>query len=383
MLAAVGSKDYYYVKSDLVSIDEVPFETKLFFEDKEYYRQYVLSEDNNTSTIDDSNDYYSMLNLHYSGSDLSIAMQAGGSAIGSLNIKFGDPLSQNSVNAYVSRDDTNITIAGVGYENSQYILQYSFNAYGVLENDDRVDTRDYGVIAGLGLDLYRAGYFDASLNATYFQDYDTREREPLTGSFNLSRYERHGISMYANSEYGLSAYGVRERKDTITGATLKFSHRLFFQTYLKSSLKYSITDADISNYSAFLETRGVKLSPIRAQRDNDLSSLNMPTLDGSLYVKSAGYGDIGLSSVIDLSSYWFTFPLSLQREAIYAKYRYYDVKDFTGFRHSVNEIMAGIRFDMVLLNSFALPLSIDYFHNDNALFTNNENQVQISLGITF
>jgi len=387
LLSAVSEKDYYYVKNDLVSIEQKPYETKLFFEDKPYYKQYKVdgTSAHKHDSIDTSNDYYSMLNLNYSGSDFTFGLTPEKDIVGSLSINFGDPLSQNSANVFIIRDDTNITIAGAGYRNSQYIVEYALNAYGVIDNNDRNDTRDYGITASAALPFYKAGYYEGSFGATYFQDFDTDEREPLTGSISFGRFESYGKSMYANYTNALVLYGVKERDDAISGGAYQFSHELIYESYFKFEGKYSLTNSEVTDAVAQNDTRGVKLSESVFELDMDISTVSMPTLDDSLYLKAAGYGEVGLSSVINLSSYWFTFPLSLQREAVYAKYRYYDLEYFNSEHENVSEVMAGLRFDVVALNILTLALSFDYYYNDteNELITKDNSQFRFTMGSSF
>ena len=387
LLSCVSEKDYYYVKNKLQNIQQTPNEVKLFFEEKPYYKKHLI-DINSTHPhvgVNTSNDYYSFLNLNYSGTNLSFGLTPENEIIGSINATFGDPLEQNSASIFISRDDTNIAIAGAGYQNTQYLLQYSFNAYGVVDNNNRANTRDYGVIVSGKIPFYKAGYYSGNLGASYFQDYDTKQREPLTASLSFGRFESYGVSMFTNYTNAFIAYGVKEREDIITGAEYQFSHELFWENYLTLTGKYSLTNTNITDLQARNDTRGVKLSDSLFISDMDQSTITMPTLQNSLYFKAAGYADVSLASVINLSSYWFTFPLSLQREALYLKYRYYDLEYFNTQHENVSEIMAGVRFDIVTLNVLPLSLSFDYYYNDtdNELITEDSSQFRFSVGSNF
>jgi len=386
LLSAVSDKDYYYVKNSLEDIKETPFNTKLFFEDKEYYKQYgqtTEATDIDTSVVDTSDSYYSFLDMHYSGSDFQIGQATNKAIVGSLNISFGDPLSQNSANAFISRDDSNITIAGVGYSNSQYLLQYTVIGYGVIDNYDRNNTRSSGIIATAHVPFLQTGYYNASLYAAFYQDYDTKEREPLTGSLNISVSKHFGKSMYSNFTDTLSIYGVKERADIIAGGKYDFSHDLGGEFYINLGAKYSITDLNINNAIAQSNTRGVKVSS-SGMTDIDQSTIIMPTLNGdSKYFKRVAYTEGRISKVLNLSSYWFTLPFSLQREAIYANYRHYGMKYFDNTLEDVDEISVGLRMDVVILNGFVAPIVFEYYKNDNANITDSEYQLKFSLGADF
>ena len=377
LLAAISEKDYYYVINGLVSIEEKPFETKLFFEDKEYYGEYSKKGDFESEELNLDKNYYSFLDMHYSGSDFEIGASQTGGVTGSLNVKFGDTLSQNALNLFLNRDESNVTIAGLGYSNAQYLLKYSISAYGVVDNDERVDTRDSGFIVGATLPLYQAGYYYAALSASYFQDYDTKERAPLSAMLSFGVYEQFGVSMYANYLNVLNLYALREREDVIVGGAYSFKHDLVDEFYLGLAAKYSKTNSDRS-----LGERGVKLSNISVSVDKDPSSIDMPSLTNTYYIKEASYGEVSLSKVINLSAYFFTFPLSLQREALYAKYRYYDLQDYAQNRYSVNEETLGLTFSTVSFNSLSLPISVEYIHND-ASFIEDTEMFRFLIGSSF
>ncbi len=399
LLAAVSDKDYYYVINDLTSISQPPHETKLFFESKEYYGPYETTkgilhrDETNTSDL-----YQPLLSMKYSGTDIMVS-SGEESASYSLNTRFADPLAQNSANLFFSRDGAKVAIAGVGYENKQYIIQYALRGYGVVDEDDRDDVRNGGVIASLNVPLYSAGYYDVSLGSTFFQDYDTLEREPLSTFISMGRNEIYGYSRLTNYAHNLAAYGVKERKDAIFGARYDFSHDLPYELYLGAAGKYSHTDADISNSEAQEKTRGVKLTNIAyadvggvrlsttaLAQDADISALFMPTIDDDLYLKSAGYLEAHATKIFNISSYWFTFPVSLQRTAVYSKYRYYHIEFFgtKSEKETVGEFNFGMQFDLVLFNKFApVPISVDYYFNDNKRLTSEEQQIRVTIGLSF
>lgn len=297
--------------------------------------------------------------------------------MGSLNVKFGDALAQNAVNFFVNRDESNITIAGVGYSNSQYLLQYSISAYGVVDKADRADTRDSGMIVGATLPFYQAGYYYGALSASYFQDYDTKEREPLSGMLSFGVYEQFGVSMYANYLNRVNLYAVREREDIVAGGEYAFKHDIGAEFYVGLAAKYSITDSETG-----IGERGVKLSNISIGLDMDPSTIDMPSLTNTYYVKEASYGEVSLSKVINLSAYFFTFPFSLQREALYVKYRYYDVEDYAQNSYNANEETLGLTLSMVFLNSLTLPITIEYIYND-AEFIEESSSFRFILGSNF
>ncbi len=383
LLAAIDDKEYYYLKTKLQSLEQTPFETKLFFEDMPYYKKD--SEDNKTqqsyASVDLSDSYYALLDMHYSGSDLTASF-GGASSTGSLDIKFGDPLSQNAATVFVSKDASEITLGGVSYSNAQYLLQYSVTGYKVLSDNARENVRDKGVIVSTNLPLYQAGYYSVSLGGDYYQDYDTKKREPLSGTLTFAEEEIYGKSMYPNYLNMLILYGVKERTDGLYGAQYSLKHDFAYEIYAGLDAKYSATNSEISSLDASLEQRGVKFTNNSYFLDKDPSTIHMPSLQGSYYLKKAGYGEINVAKVLNYSSYWFTFPLSLQRESLYAKYRQYRIENFESIKFRANESTLGVSFSSVFLNSFTLPLNIEYIYND-ADFLQDKHHVFINLGMTF
>ena len=388
LIAAISDKDYYYVKTKLKNIDESPYKTILFFEDEPYYASIKEINKDVEELPDLSHKYNSLLDMKYSGSDLFI-INSVGVTTGHMNVKFADPLGQNAVNIFVSRDYNNVTIGGVGYQSALNILNYGFYGYGLIDNaqedtfGNEIKVRDGGVIAYASLPFYQAGYYQAEISSSYYQDYDTLSREPLSLSLIFLRAEQFGLSRYANSLYYLNTYATYDREDAIYGANIKYMHDLPWEFYISLNAKYSQTSSDISNIQAAINNRGVKMSPISFSSDLDQSIIDMTSIKGIIFVKNAGYVDVGLAKVINLSSYWFTFPLSLQRESIYANYRRYKITDFSDNLNDIVEVKAGLSMDMVLFNNLVFPLSIEYVNNNSQEFAKDEYGIYVSVGLSF
>jgi len=142
-------------------------------------------------------------------------------------------------------------------------------------------------------------------------------------------------------------------------------------------MKYSKTDSRVG-YSA----RGVKLSSSALSADMDPSTIDMPSFDRSAYVKSAGYWELSLAKVFNASAYFFTFPISLQRESFYLKYRHYEITDFSPKLFKANEETVGLTLSTVMMNSLPFPVSLEYIHND-AVFTAESSNFRFLLGSSF
>lgn len=375
LIAAIGTKEYYYLLNKLVNIEEKPHDRKLFFEEKPYYGAY--KKDAELEKLDLNDSYSSFLDMHYSGMDVSYGVSIDGSSLGTLNLNFSDPLTQNSLNAFISRDENNITIAGAGYSSSQYLLEYQVIAYGVIDKDIHENVRDSGVIAKATLPFFKSGYFYGAVSESYYQDYDTLDREPLSTTLTLSNKKQFGVSMYVNSLNKLEIYGVKERSDKIVGAEYQFMHSLVDEFYVGAGAKYSRTDSKVG-----YDARGVKLSSSALSADMDPSTIDMPSFSDIAYVKSAGYGELNFTKVFNASAYFFTFPISLQRESFYLKYRHYEITDFSPKLFKANEERVGLMLSTVVLNSLPFPVSLEYIHND-ATFTAESSNFRFLLGNSF
>jgi len=375
LAVGVGEDEYYYTQVPIAMYDEKPYDTHLFFEDKDYYNTSL--DINYTKSIDLDDSYNSLVDMHYSGVNIALGYSDTSGFIGSANINFSDPLAQNSANLFISRDTSEVSIAGAGYESSRYLLHYNLIAYGVVDKPNLQESRDYGVMVNATLPFYTSGYYYGALSASFYQDYDTKEREPLSFSFMFQKSKRFGVSMYPNYLNSLRLYGVSERGDGIVGGSYEFSHDIVDELYIGFKTKYSFSDATKRG-----EERGVKFSSYSYSVDMDPSTIDMPSMSYDAYVKRAGYAELNLAKVTNFSAYFFTFPLSLQRESFYAKYRYYDIKDIADVKWDANEVTFGVRFASVVLNSYNIPINIEYIYND-AEFTEDKTKVTFSLGIEF
>ncbi len=380
LLAAVGSQEYYYVINEMTQKQEQPYNTKLFFEDKAYYgNKYIKNKRSQKIKKEEEfnleEEYYSLFNMHYSSAQFSIGSYMN-DFIGNLNINFEDPLEQNSANLFISKDIDAISVAGAGYSNAQYLLNYRIVGYGVIDKGSKTDIRDSGIMANAKVPFLKKGYWSGALDMSYYQDYDTISREPLSVTLSLSEHEQYGVSFYANQHYGIQLYGVQEREDKIVGTNLIAKHDLPREFYIGAEGKYSISDADTN-----INKRGVKLSSISSY-DFDPSVINMASLSSSSYVQSAGYIGINLAKVLNFSAYFFTFPISLRRETLYTRYRYYDLADFKDVHERVNEVKSGMTFATVFINNVTIPINVEYIYND-ASFVKDRTKFQFNFSSSF
>lgn len=377
LIAAISESEYYYVTTALESIEGTPYVTRLGIDAKEYDAGEEAKERYSDIEALES-PYNSLFEMHYSGTNASILLGSI-NPVASVELHFGDALSQNAALIFANRSESNITIAGVGYRNSAYILEYSAQLYGVVEKGSEEASRDYGLILQASLPLYQAGYYYGALGATYYQDYDTLEREPLTLSLDILREEQYGKSLYANSLYALKLYGVQEREERLSGGEISYGHELSNEFYFGAGFKYTQSDAKSS-----MGAKGVKLSSSLYQADRDPSTLVVPNIKQISYLKSASYLEASLAKVLNFSAYYFTSPLSLQRESLYLKYRHYNMQDFKESSRDTNEMTLGGTLYSIFLNNYILPLTLEYSYCDaQEDGLQNEHLLRFSLGAYF
>ncbi len=393
LVAAIGEDEYYYISTKMQIQEQKPYETKLFFEDKEYFgvsepiKQKKIALDLNES-------YIAPLDLGFSSFTPSLGYSTTKGVQFNFSANFSDVLAQNSFSLFAQRGLDEVMLAGASYNNSRYILEYGINAYAILDAPDQnrtyqdldgklhtfgIENRKYGLSSYAKLPLIKMGYLRSNLKASYYMDYDSLSREPATLSLDISQTERFGRSMFSNFESSLLGYGVYDRADMIYGGSYNISHSLGAQFYAGIGIKYSKSNASVENNSALYD-RGVKVSASQSSLIVDPSTIVMPALSQSFYTKEAGYIEGDIKKVFDFSSYFFTFPLSLRREVISTSYRRYLLESFSNNSIEVNEAELSITFETVLMNKLVLPLSIGVIYNDSVA---EEYQVTFDLGFSF
>ena len=385
LAAVMGTDAYVYKRIPLETIDASPYEVKLFVEDEPYYRSQT---DQNTSGVQPEvgleHPYHSFTAMNYSGTDFAFGIDSLSGVLFNLSANFEDPLTQNRLSFYAMRNANEYTLGGASYTNRQFFLQFSLSAYGVLGRPDQNatqtdDRRDYGIIVRTALPFMQYGRYSAALYANYYQDYESRSREPFSALLNLARSEQYGVSMFPNFLASLSPYAAYDRGDSTFGGEGELQHDLPFESYAGLRGQYSQSDA-----ASPQDSRGVKFTRSQAAIliDGDPTTIVMPSLKSTAYVKSASKGSAEFRKVLNLAAYYFTFPVSLRREALTAGYNRYDIGPFGGGTVTANEAHAGIAFDTYWLNRVAIPLTLDYYYNDNALIA-EQHLVRFDLGIVF
>ncbi len=364
LVVSVGSDAYHYQKIALEQIDQSPFEVTLFFEKLPLYRKADTTlHQTHIPDINASHAYYSLLQMGYSGTAL---------ALGSrwlLNSTFADPLGQNALSVFALRDEDQYVLAGATYTNTQYFLHYDITAYGIADRPDDLnitddDDRKFGVMAQASIPFVHYGTYKAALLGSYYQDYQSDTRTPISLSLALSRSEQYGVSMYPNTHIALTPYGSYDRDNYAYGGHANTMQNLFGEFYLGLNAQYS--HSSVSSTTAPYN-HGIKVSSV-ADIDLDPSSITLPALRYTLYTKEAFKGGGDIHSVFNGGMYFFSFPLSLQREALFGGYHYYHLKSIgANVTQKIHEAYAGVRLDTVFLHLFTVPISLKYTYTDDGI----------------
>jgi len=372
-LATLEAEGHSYILAKQEITQEAPYAEVFFFESHESEKKFDVPGDQNISL---EHPYTPLRELHYGGTNLYAASDETATT-GRIDVVFADPLMQNQASLYLFRDENNVTVSGVSYANSQYILSYMLGAYKTLGAPQSIKTRDTGWMAEARLPLYKSGYNEISLRANYYQDYEALERDPTNVTVTLARSYRYGLSMFPNYLQELELYFSRFDEGTVYGGRYRFEHDLPYEFYVGFEAKKSFASADVQEY-----TNGIKVGNVSGNVQFDPSRIHIPSFSDTYYFQEAGYVEAKITKVLNGSFYFFTFPLSLQREALYAKYRYYDLQYYDTKGYDFAEGTLGATFATVWFNKGVIPLSVEYVVND-ADFLEEKYKIRFILELAF
>jgi hypothetical protein len=379
LVATVESDRYAYRTIRLNAEKESPYEVKLFFEDGVQTQQNVSKEP------DLSQPYHALLDMHYSGADVALGNSSEAGFLFNVSLNFTDPLAQNALSLYASRNIDEYTLAGLSYTNTQYFINYFLSSYAVLERPKNLNAadekRDYGITANAAFNFYIAGYMRADLQASYYEDYQSNSRKPLSLELSFRDQELFGVSFYPSLSFQGGLYGVKERGDSIFGAKAAFSKEVGDELYIGAKAQYSKSDA-----SNAVNDRGVKVVKYQLQQLSSLdpSTILMPSLKySSAYAKDVLTYGAEINKVLNASAYYFTFPISLRREAFSLKYDAYQFGSFvSSTKVNAAAYTASMTLDTLWFNKLLLPIEFVYIYSRDTAVAEKQS-FQINLGVTF
>ena len=371
LVATVTATGYEYRVIKLKSaLKSRPFSPKVVATDS-------LAEPTTTVKKSTPKTYYPLRELEYSS--LTPFLSYGsyeGFQVDAL-ASFVDPLWQNELSIIGSHNNQR-DIVGARYDNSAFRLAFGGAYYKVFENNNYLNGSDR---RGEGYEFYatypwfKRGYWEASSKVAYTKDYDALFREPLTASLSLRNRKQYGVSKYANALNALTLFASDDRDTTLYGGSYTFKHDLPWQSYVGFKGVYMKSDeVDI------FEEKGIELSDTLSSLQSDSATLDVPSFTFRTYAQEVKMAELSLAKVFDSSLYFYSFPLSLQRETLYAKQRRYEIDFSSTQQKSYDETRVGVEFDLLFLHNISFPLSIEWIHNKDVL---DKNQGRVLIGGSF
>ena len=282
----------------------------------------------------------------------------------SLQANFIDPLLQNSLTGLIAYEE-NRTVVGLGYHNSASTLEFGATAFGVNHDDeyflDNDEEDDHGYSAYLHLPFLASGYWRGSATLDYTKAFDSIYRKPITFSLDFLNHKQYGFSRYPNHRNQLSLFLSDDRENQTYGASYSWIHDLVWQTFIGVNASYmqsDITDRGLE--------KGIRVSDDLADIQHEKAQILMPTINETLYVKEATTAEVSLRKTFDTPLYFFSSPISLQRETIYLKHKVYDL-ELPQESKKFSESTFGLTSDVVFLNQFVVPISLEAIYNKDAV----------------
>ena len=306
----------------------------------------------------DSKEYNPIANLEYSSLEQFIGYSEYDGTIVNLKANFIDPLMQNSMGALFSANKKRV-VGGVGYSSSAYALEFGAEGYLVAHNDDydHSNERDNGYSAYLRLPFIATGYWRAKASLDYTKDFENIYRKPLSLSMDIDNIKQFGVSKYPNSLNSLNLFISQDRGDNSYGGSYSWEYGLAYQSFVSFDATYMRANVVDRN-----REKGIEINHNFGDIQSEQASISMPTIEHTKYAKELKVGTIGLYKTIDTPLYFFSFPISLQRESIYLKQRLYDI-DFENESKKYNESTVGLESDFVFFNNFVAPIKFELLYN--------------------
>ena len=315
--------------------------------------------------------YSPLASLRYSALDQSMLWDENG-FLGMFNAHFSDPLMQNSMQLFGATESSH-SLAGVSYINSAYTMQFGASALAVFDQNESL-YRSYGYAAYLQYPWLESGYWYGDIKSSYTVPYDTRYKKIWHHSLSIEKRQQFGFSKYPNALHGLQLFIAEDRGNSYYGGSYTFMHDLIGQSYL------SLKGTYIKSKKSDLKTeQGIEIKSHALPFATDGIEMEMYSIDHNIFAKEVSVGEVGLYKVFDASAYFFSFPLSIQREAVYVKHKYYDIKT-NQKQLKYNETTLGLDIDLLVYHSVTLPLQLEWIHNKEV---ENQDSFRVQLGVHF
>ncbi|NOZ91098.1 MAG: hypothetical protein GXO60_07440 [Epsilonproteobacteria bacterium] len=375
LVATIGADEYKYqiikINPTVASVPTPDY----FLEDSSSLVTQSKDFSNNQNSKLKAKEYNPITNLEYSSLEQYMGYSDDEGGFLSLQANFVDPLMQNSLAVLLSADEESV-VGGVGYSNNAHALEFGAEGYLVSHNDDyyHADERDNGYSAYLKLPLVATGYWRAFTTLDYTKDFDNIYRKPLSLSLDINNIKQFGVSKYPNSLNSLNLFISQDRGENSYGGSYSWGYGLPYQSFISFDATYMKSNT-IDEY----REKGIEINHNFGDIQTEKASISMPTIETTHYAKELKVGGIGVYKTIDAPLYFFSFPLSIQRESIYLKQKLYDI-DFANENRKYSETTLGLESDFVFFNNFVAPIKFELLYNPDV---KDQTQFRILMGMEF
>lgn len=360
LVETMGAKGVTYRKISLDARPEAVTEVRYFFEDDARFKGWDFED---ASSLPPAQKYHALSNLHYASLTQSVSATGNGVDF-DIAANFSDVLSSNTLSLFSFKSGQK-TVAGLGYDSSVYRLNFQASLFGVLDHEDNESSRGFGTHLALNYPLWQRQYEKMDVGLSYLMK-DTREdKVPLTLSLAYQNHYHYGHSMYLSAAEDWRLSLGLDRADKAVGGSYYLAKELGDELYGGVDVQGAWSDAAVRG-----SKRGIMIEQYQ-NRFSDALNVEMPSIADTSYVKNVLKAGLSLRKVFNLDKYFFSFPISLRREALYGKYHYYNMELFSEKRRDFHEVTVGINADLLYFNSLALPLNVEYIHNNDLENSNN------------
>jgi hypothetical protein len=376
VVATIGAEGYSYQSIIIETISDKlsqPYDFKLFYKEKSF--QVGTKKFRNRGLLENSKSYKPFSQLKYSSLNQALSYESYTGMGIDLRANFSDPLTQNQLSTIFSYNKER-TVGGLHYNSSAFPVEFGGSIYGVKESQDFTQRRrDYGWDSYLIYPFLATGYWRGSAELGYTRAYDNLYRKPLTLSFDLSNHKQFGLSKYPNHLDAFSLFATKDRDNSVLGASYQWEQGMPWQSYIGVKGVYLKSDQVDVRWE-----KGIELSDTFSSLQSDRATLNIPTFGMTYYAQEVKMQELSLKKVFDGSFYNYSFPLSLQRESLYFKYRTYDIDFNDDVNREYRETVVGAEFDWLFFHKITIPMGVEYLYNPDV---KDKNQVRVVVGTFF
>ncbi len=317
--------------------------------------------------------YRPLQELRYSSLTPAIGYNSTDGVIVGGVVTLADPLGYNTLTLPFHTESA-FTMLGAIYENSAELLHYRLGVFGIFNANEALGYRDYGITASASYPLLAEGYERASLRLSYDKPYDRLTQKPLSLMLHWDDTKQYGYSMYPNDAQSIDMFAIRDRNTNMFGISYDYWQDFKEESYINFQANYFQS----SGYDATKE-KGITVARRLQEYAYNPASLEMYGLTNNMFVDEALKLELGAYKVLNFSQYFYTFPLSLQRESLYAKARYYRLGQDERSKE-FQEYVLGTQVDLLLYHELRIPLTIEYIYNEDVAETKS---LRVGFGFGF